>query len=763
MSQMFLNVVSTFKGDGLAAATRQLGAFGNAAGGLGSTLGKVGAALASFGLATKAVQFTKNTIDEAKNLQQNLFALELVFEDLAPRMQDFAKNAANIGLSQAEAAKASVFLGSVMKQSGFAITDVADKTETLIALATDLSLVYQYPVSEALMGMTALFRGEYDPIEKFGVAMKQSEVNAALTAKKLNHLTGEQRRLAEQTIRYDLLMQRATDSVGAFAKSSGNLAAESLKLNAEFKNMQSSVGTALVPSITDLVVALKPLVDELTPRLLKVLEDAKPAIGNFTQFIKDLGDQSTTTGTTASFLADTVGTFFRILSENFGVLVQATILIGAFRVAFLLLNAAMLATPTGWLIFGLAGAATGLLLVADAAKKAETSVYNLNVEVLKSDPVKQVVAPYRVYEGILGDLSNSTAVMSEQTRQMIADVERADKAKLDNLKQQFINTKISAAEAANEIRRMTEQAGISAGGAPAAGAGAGAAASTTGGGGAKKKPAPSGLAALAADAKKSTAVVKKQGALQRAGLSKTVARWITSTGKPIKAANQALKLISKNGAKGVKSLNSLYKKSSAGRAAAARAAEAADQAASQAAAERARKEAERIAEQKRVYQSFLDSVSSTFAGIKNAIMSAFDITDLGSSTNSIIRNLNKLLNKTRDFAANISKLSSMGLDPALLQQVISAGPMAGARLAAALVQGGVGALSQINAAYGEFGNLAGQIATTGTNALFGTQAQQNVYNINVNGGVGSGATIGQAIVEAIKAYERVSGAVWQGA
>jgi hypothetical protein len=39
----------------------------------------------------------------------------------------------------------------------------------------------------------------------------------------------------------------------------------------------------------------------------------------------------------------------------------------------------------------------------------------------------------------------------------------------------------------------------------------------------------------------------------------------------------------------------------------------------------------------------------------------------------------------------------------------------------------------------------------------------NTYNINVNGGVGSGATIGKSIVDAIKAYERSSGAVWQGA
>jgi phage-related protein len=39
----------------------------------------------------------------------------------------------------------------------------------------------------------------------------------------------------------------------------------------------------------------------------------------------------------------------------------------------------------------------------------------------------------------------------------------------------------------------------------------------------------------------------------------------------------------------------------------------------------------------------------------------------------------------------------------------------------------------------------------------------NTYNINVSGGVGSGPGIGKAIVDAIKSYERTSGAVWQNA
>jgi hypothetical protein len=174
-------------------------------------------------------------------------------------------------------------------------------------------------------------------------------------------------------------------------------------------------------------------------------------------------------------------------------------------------------------------------------------------------------------------------------------------------------------------------------------------------------------------------------------------------------------------------------------------------------------EAAALAERERVYQSFADSVKNTFANIKNSILGAFDLTQLGGSTNAITRNMDKMLVKLKAFASNVSKLSGMGLNPALLQQVITAGPLAGARLAETLAMGGADALSAINAGYSEFGALSGQIAQTGTESLFNREAQQTVYNINVDGGVGSGSTIGKAIVDAIKAYERTSGAVWQGA
>jgi hypothetical protein len=291
-----------------------------------------------------------------------------------------------------------------------------------------------------------------------------------------------------------------------------------------------------------------------------------------------------------------------------------------------------------------------------------------------------------------------------------------------------------------------------------------------GGGAGSVTQDPTGLRAWTANNAKEARISAKEVKLISKGLSKEVAASLVGTNTPIKTANAAIQRINKNGTKAIANLTKSYQASAAGQAAAAAAASAAAEAAAQAAAaaaqaaaEQAAREAAILAEKQRVYESFANAVTSTFGQIKDSILGAFSLPSLGGSTDSIIRNMDKLLARVKSFSANITKLSSMGLDPKLLQQVINAGPIAGAKLAANLVSGGVGGLNAINAGYAELGTVAGEIGMTGTQALFGTQAQQTIYNINIEGGLDSGASIGKAVVDAVRAYERTSGPVWQGA
>ena len=268
-----VTLLAGFKGDGLKTAQKQLQGLGDTVNRLSTSALKAGAGLALAKGWQTFTSVTGDAITQARDLERNLAAVDTVFGGLAPKITEFSRGAYQMGLSQSEAAKASVFLGSVLKQSGFSIEETADQTERLLTLGADLALTYGYDVQEALLGMTALFRGEYDPIEKFGVAMKQSEINSELAAKGLNHLEGAERRLAEQQIRLNLLFERATDAQGAFERQSGTLAVEQERLQASINNMLQEAGTPLLGVIAELAETMVPVVEDLTPTLTAVFED----------------------------------------------------------------------------------------------------------------------------------------------------------------------------------------------------------------------------------------------------------------------------------------------------------------------------------------------------------------------------------------------------------------------------------------------------------------------------------------------------------
>jgi hypothetical protein len=771
-------ILTSFDPKGLKAANAQLGNLRSSVGSLGRNFAVLGAAVAGAGaLIAKNAQalarietINAQTAQTIKSMGNAAGVSATQVEQLAGRLEALTATEAE---SIQEGANLLLTFKNISNQAG-AGNDIFDQTTAVMvdlarAMGTSASgeaIRLGKALNDPIKGIAALTR--------VGVSFTQQQQDQIKALANSGDLLGAQKIILAE------LQTQFGGSGAAFAKTfTGQLELMSHELGTIGEEATLSV----MPALQGMVEQLRELIPVIGPQLKAAVESVDfvalgQAVVGFTTFLVQ----------NAQAILNTIAAVFAI-STAFKAM---QVVVGISNVAIALKTWYLAQLASGMTLTTIATNlfANALKLIPFVA--ITTAIVTVGIEIANTaqkfgqfktqiDNANTSLSDFQVASAATGgalldlDLKGFAPVL-KIVQDLIKGILTLTGA-LNNIPKE-INTTINIKENVFRDSRSPGYLGSIGGGSGALPA---AIASPTGGGGGgvgAKQPS------FAETLKRQVTLSRKTGKLVGAGLSEGLAQAITSSNKPVQTANKILQRIQKNGSKAVNRLQRQFNQTAAGQAelssiaqaqeaASAAAAQAAEQAAREAQQqaeelqraqeEQARQEAAILAERERVYNSFLDSVKSTFAGIKNSILGAFDLTQLGGSTNAITRNMEKLLVKVRSFASNVSKLSSMGLDPSLLQQVIAAGPLAGARLAQTLVAGGANALGSINAGFAEIGSLSSMIAQTGTESRFGTQAQQTIYNINVDGGVGSGATIGKSIVDAIKAYERTSGAVWQGA
>ena len=247
------------------AAVRDIGKVNRALGDTATRSDKTKAALAKAAVVSKvalaalaagAVYSAKKAIDQ----QQAYKGLTTVFKGQADVMQQWAGQQAKVGLSATDAAKAASVLGASLQGSGMNARQAADQTQNLVGIATDLGAVFG-DTQGATEALGAAMRGEYDPLEKYGIALKQSDVNARLAKKGQDDLTGAALKQAEAIARLELIQEGATTTRGAATDADKTAQQQAEILKASIDNLAASFGEALLPAIQTATEYLQGLAD----------------------------------------------------------------------------------------------------------------------------------------------------------------------------------------------------------------------------------------------------------------------------------------------------------------------------------------------------------------------------------------------------------------------------------------------------------------------------------------------------------------------
>lgn len=226
--------------------------FSQAAGGVDKLEGKVkGAATAMSAVSAGVIAFGKQTLDAASALQQSTGAVESVFKSQADSIKSLAADAAGaVGLSANQYQEFASVMGSQLKNLGVEQSNLVPTTDKLITMGADLASMYGGTTADAVEALSAVFRGETDPIEKYGISIKQSDVNARLAADGLDGLEGEARKQAETQARLAILTEQSADAQGNFAREVDTAAGSAQIAAAEWENAKAALGEALLPIAT---------------------------------------------------------------------------------------------------------------------------------------------------------------------------------------------------------------------------------------------------------------------------------------------------------------------------------------------------------------------------------------------------------------------------------------------------------------------------------------------------------------------------------
>jgi len=253
-----------------------------AGGGFVSGFGKAAAGVAAAGAAALvgggiALTRLSGAAKEAASSQEQSFgAVESVFGKASDRVKALAKDASNaVGLSQAEYAQMSAVFGSQLRNMGIAADQLAPKSQELIGLGSDLAAMYGGTVSEAVDAVSSLLRGETDPIERYGVSIKQADIEARLAAEGLDKLEGSAEKTARTQATLALLNEQSASAVGQFARESNTAAGVDERRRAQMENLKATLGTALLPAY---VAVGKAVNEQFLPPLQAAAEKYGPQL-----------------------------------------------------------------------------------------------------------------------------------------------------------------------------------------------------------------------------------------------------------------------------------------------------------------------------------------------------------------------------------------------------------------------------------------------------------------------------------------------------
>lgn len=288
------------------------------------------------------------------------------------------KSAASFGISKQSAMQATTSYGNMWTSMGLGKQKSAELSMKMVQLAADASSFTGVPVEESVNAMTGALSGETEALKTLGVMMTDNQVKLYAQKNGFKGNWQEADNLTKAQYRLKYIQTQLKNANGDFKRSSDSMQNTLKTLKANFSNLATTLGNALIPVLQPIIAKFNALLvkfQQMTPAQQQMIIKIAAITAVIPPLLIAIGKISV--GVSALIK---VFTLVKLPLMNFrGLLMKNIATSGLFKGALSSLKVAFTAftSPVGLVVGAIAGLVAAFVLAYNKCKWFRQIVDNL--------------------------------------------------------------------------------------------------------------------------------------------------------------------------------------------------------------------------------------------------------------------------------------------------------------------------------------------------------------------------------------------------
>lgn len=232
--------------------------------GIGQSLKGIAAAAAVAFSATTLINFGKQAVNVASDLQEVQNVVDTAFGDMSHMVESFADTAIeSFGMSELSAKRTASTYMAMSKGLGLYGEQAAQMAIDAAARTGDIASFYNMTQEEADTLLKSIWTGETETLKRIGVVMTQANLDAYALAEGYGKVTSQMSQAELVQLRFAFVMEQTSLAAGDFVKTQGSWANQTRILQERWNEFLGLLGDGLVQVLTPLLQMLNNVLSAL--------------------------------------------------------------------------------------------------------------------------------------------------------------------------------------------------------------------------------------------------------------------------------------------------------------------------------------------------------------------------------------------------------------------------------------------------------------------------------------------------------------------